>query len=370
MMSENKPIASFVHFSDFHLGEMIYDGGRHELDPGWQIKQGIFNWTSPNINVQKHDEELVKYFQHELNACKSIDGEKIYLNKADAFFLTGDIVSDAYSEQIINNFAYPYFTSKSLDDKPNHPSPKKFGLNIKPDKLIAIPGNHDKHLSNTLDGYQKSDFCVNTQNNKFAEHQKFDYENHKIINGQPFLIFALDSNLYKDKTFAEGEISQEQINWVQETMDDYKSNGVVFSEEEKEVPFEDCIKILLIHHSPKDINPQHHWGIPQGPYKRGKYNTHAIKNSHKVFADLENYFDIIFCGHFHTHYSALINNKSPLLIMAGTATEWTDLFDEKAYNSFNYLQIYPRKKVKLTVFTNRRARESFEPEASKHFQII
>ena len=365
-MSDDELIASFVHFSDFHLGEMIYDHGGPELNIKDQIIEGIREKRYPYLNLQKHSDDIAINLSDELEACREIDGENVYLDKSDAFFLTGDIVTDAYDETIINNFAYPYFTSKDLDTKPDHPYSTKFGLGIDPAKLFPIPGNHEKHMNNILRGYEKSNFCKNFQSNTFSKYQKLDYEHCLVIKGHPFLIFGLDSNYYKDKVFAEGEISRAQENWVKSKMENYKKNGV--ESDGRKFLFDECTKILLIHHCPKDINPKKFWPSPKNIFQKLNYNSHAIKND-KTFIDFfKNNFDMGFCGHLHKDYFELLDDETPL-IMAGTATEWSDPLIEDEYNSFNFIQVYSSKKIKLTVLTNKKRFDRFEIEKTESFEL-
>jgi len=256
-----------------------------------------------------------------------------------------------------------------LEDKPGHPRATNFGLGIDSSKLFPIPGNHDKHLSTSLGGFEESSFCQKIKNNTFHDYRKFDYERSLVINNQPFIIFGLDSNYYQDIVLAEGEISREQENWVGLRMDFYKKNGV--KGDDSSFPFDDAVKILLIHHCPTNITPESiNWLAPKNYIRRFNYRSHSIRNDKEVSGFIKNNFDLIFCGHLHKNHSELMDGKSPILIMAGTASEWTDPEEKSEYNSFNYIQIYSSKKIGLTVFTNQNHFNRFEPEDTEFYNIV
>jgi predicted phosphodiesterase len=293
-------LGAFVHLSDLHFGRDLFDATIPSGIKYSAATQFIFKMTPHDINI-------LEMLEHNLAGIRS----KMGLLEFDGWFVTGDILTYPYCESSFDDFAYDYLTNRIPRYHKKTGIQKDIGLEIDPEKLFCVPGNHDKMLRLDCEPYKSSKFCSNP-------HSACNYvrrvDGH---NNQIFLIIGIDSNYYEYPAMAVGEIKDEDVNIVVQWMKDLQAGEEVRRLRLSADEYEDSIKIAILHHSLK-------------PHLSPTYQWCKLIDRQKRLDELTLYFDIILYGHFHEH--GLYYYNDAYLIACGSTSQHHHKNRKNAFN--------------------------------------
>jgi hypothetical protein len=243
---------AFVIFSDLHLGQSLLKDAEVRFDqPEWAKKliradtgiQAFFRW-----NCAPHSDALVKRLRSALNTILVGLQKKEF----DLYLILGDQVT--WPDDASFDFASQLFWGpKRITDEYMGGETSCYCLCIPKDRVVLIPGNHDKLLRQDLKQYSK--FLGQTP------HKRECYFVSKHIGGQDFLFAALDASRYtkeKNCTFdvicsdcrgslAAGEIDDRLMKQMRDKLRLLRSGQQV--DGARLTNYDAAIKILMIHYA-------------------------------------------------------------------------------------------------------------------------
>ena len=126
-------VATIVHLSDLHLGGAALDTGRPDKATASSF------WKKRRLEMQTHDPYVFACLRTNLKSaarCVGAEGDRF-----DFYLVTGDISTNATSAE-----RFSFARNFLLDSIPLDAS-FSAGLQLDPESLFCVPGNHDKMQS-------------------------------------------------------------------------------------------------------------------------------------------------------------------------------------------------------------------------------
>lgn len=255
--------------------------------------------------MQSHDGFIFANLRIELQMAARVVGA---IDDAfDMYVVTGDISTTSTPSERFT-FAQQFLLSTV------RVSPKFLaGLNLDPDRLVCLPGNHDKMQEATLERYLSAfgelpaapPFCLKRQ-----------------IRGRTFLFFGIDSNLYKEGNIAVGEISASTLGWLNEELTAYSDL--------------DAVRILLLHHHPADLNRFRRASLFSALL--GRFTV--LEEGKRLLQSCRGRIDVIMHGHEHLPVAFRDPISEAVIVSAGSTMEWQPRSNK---NSFHVLVFHDRE---------------------------
>ncbi len=146
-------LASVLHLSDPHLADQFdYDPA---LIPTWVRQVGAYFSKGRPLGMP-HDSAVLALLPAELLRVRSLV-QKRYpsFTDFDAAIVTGDLLTLPYGPPSYDRFAHDWLTATVATRNHGHT-----GLQLAPDRLVVIPGNHDRLGQKHCDQYQASRFVT------------------------------------------------------------------------------------------------------------------------------------------------------------------------------------------------------------------
>src|SRR5262249_13387443 len=133
--------------------------------------------------------------------------------------------------------------------------------------------NHDKMYEATLERYLSAFWDLPSQP---------PFVRSIEIRGMRFLFFGIDSNAYDEGNVGIGEISEATVGWLGEQIECYRGHR-------------DCLRVLLLHHHPADLNQfrRHSWVDAL----KGRFTL--LRGNERLLALCRDEIDVIMHGHEH-----------------------------------------------------------------------
>lgn len=194
------------------------------------------------------------------------------------------------------------------------------GLSVSPNRLILVPGNHDKMLHPDLETYH------GLLSARASLPSKPDPRGchliSKTIRGHEFLFIVVDANVYAPERekldgsarghLARGEISQSLIDTVHERLELLQAIGII---DDAEVGnYSSCIKILLVHFAP-DLDRLR---SASGGFKE-RLLPHECSGLARLIKSLNTELDLVIHGHMHV--ASVYKCESVDVISLGSACQ-------------------------------------------------
>ena len=307
------PTATVLHLSDLHLGANFDDkGGVHK---SW--KSSLFRVGG--LTMQAHDPYIFT------SLSTAVRSAARFLNTPedvfDLVFVTGDISTNADSEERFQ-FAEAYLTGtvKVQTDF-------AIGLDIDPDRLACVPGNHDKYGEAVKPArYSK---CFDRYPDVLPYRTVVDIRRSR----QKLFLFGIDSNLYAEGNVAVGKITPETLGWLAGQFEESKS--------EYEAS-DSAVRILLLHHHPADLNRFRRQSPRTLIDRLFKGRLTRLEEGERLLKLCNGSIDLICHGHEHFPIVFTEETSRCLIVSAGTAAQ----FQRKRCgnrNSFHALAFFERR---------------------------
>jgi 3',5'-cyclic AMP phosphodiesterase CpdA len=304
-----KPIASFLHISDLHLGASFEDCGKVERGTVWgRLK-------SKRLTMQAHNQQILMQLPLTILRLWQIKKSLFRVAWADEYedhpFFDRVIVSGDISTAATNierfAFAFGYLTSRVPACRRSlYASQSGVGLRIDKDILLCVPGNHDKMHETTLERYDSS----------FSQVPAACPYVHLIHRYSRDIVFlGLDSNDYSEGMIAAGAIDNSRLAWLTSRFQDMETIGL--QDGEGRVSVEQCrkaIRCLLLHHHPVDLSPWKGW--------HSFDHFSILDGADKLLELIKGRVDIVFHGHEHYPIYFPHSDTGTIIISAGSASEW------------------------------------------------
>jgi hypothetical protein len=326
------PKAIFVVLSDLHFGAEF----NRPAELPTLYAPGILNCLAPKIR---------SYFER---ACNSHDigiliSLPMYLKKLrrylvadgypntdfDLYLVLGDLAT--YTNGASYVFLREYLTNHYYPPVGYSICP---GMAIPPERLVVIPGNHDKLLCRDTSIYF-SQFVnpLNLPNGPTPQRSLFLS---RLIAGIEFLFILLDANIYatKDKCLdrscfkhvAKGEVSDALFVEVSSKLKKLRSGDSV--DNIKLSNYESAIKILLVHYA---VNPLSVHGYLLPPSEL--ILPHDCPHLDELVGSLRS--DLRLVVHGHLHHPKIYNVQGVQVVSATTTTQLS-----KGKNGFFLLKFF------------------------------
>lgn len=291
-------MTTIFHISDLHFAE--------EFDYLDEVENN--DKKKHTKGLQGHDAKIWLSLRNHLLSRISQCGEDYKI------CVTGDISRFGNIDSF--NLASDLFFDESTSD-----ISKKYGLGLKREKFIMVPGNHDS--------YDKSYIKRNnlrTFNGVFHP-TKEDYPipfEEKISN-KDYTFFIVDSTYKKNgvsltKKLGKGNVSSSQLDQIK----GYLLNPQAL----------DSIKIMCLHHSPIILDDKH------------KRNLMLEKSHQLLGAIVKNNIDIVLCGHLHDDFYDILPLRKLIKLLPrkrGLGRMKINIFKETQLNDYNQIIIKGRK---------------------------
>lgn len=307
--------ATILHLSDLHLGQSFNDSGLADKAGGISAKGLISAYKHRGLMMQSHNGYIVAGLHTEIRlAARSVGSPE---DSFDFHVITGDISTNANSEE---RFA---FARKFLTEKVKVSEAFSTGLGLSRDKVLCVPGNHDKMNEVTLERYLKAF-------GDLPESPPYAIETH-ARSGQRFIFYGIDSNVYSEGNVAVGKIHPETLGWLGEQLEKPTKNDHQ----------DNTVRILLLHHHPANLNPFRRlsWKTFARSFFDNPFTT--LLEGERILNLCAGKIDIIMHGHEHFPIVFLNKDSGCIVVSGGTASEFQSRPEHK--NSFHTLVFYQRK---------------------------
>lgn len=306
------PSATILHLSDLHLGKNFQDiGGKHKSSVSSLWKRG-------GLTMQAHDPYILPTLSMGLrSAARFINGRD---DQFDLYLLTGDISANSDSIERFQ-FAARYLTAEVVLEEN-----QSIGLNIPTNKLLCVPGNHDKINEASKPIRYSKVFKKYPDTVPYVRIIKIQESN------QRFLFYGIDSNLYEEGNIAVGEITPETFAWLSNQFDEQSKAANLD---------ESLVRILILHHHPADLNRFRKFSIRYLIHRFFSGRLTRLEEGERLLKLCKGHIDIICHGHEHFPISFVDDLSRCVIVSAGTASQ----FQVKKYytpNSFHCLAFYNR----------------------------
>lgn len=278
--------AAILHLSDLHLGRDFEDIGMKATDVQRTARS---YWRRGGLVMQAHDPFIIASLRTNIRMAARRLG--LAEDKFDLMVVTGDISTTADSEErfrFARSFLTSSFTYNSID----------IGLRFAEDRVLCIPGNHDKMNEET---------CARYLTHFDDLPSKPPYVLEKRFNGVRFVFYGIDSNLYEEGNVALGKIRTETLAWLAERKDE--------SQQDSARPL--AVRILLLHHHPCDLNKFRKRTLMS--WFTGRLSR--LEEGDRLLDLCRGWIDIIMHGHEHFPVAFRDDVSGAVVVSAGTTSE-------------------------------------------------
>jgi 3',5'-cyclic AMP phosphodiesterase CpdA len=311
--------ATILHLSDLHLGEDPNDDGR-------PTRGSLFGWfATKSLEMQSHDPFILSSLHVNLRVAARSCGAG---DDFDFYVVTGDISTNATTKERFA-FAKQYLTGKLQFGRF-----MQVGLALDADRVFCVPGNHDKMFEKNLDRYLHGFASLPAEP---PYHQSVSARN-----GRTFHIFGIDSNAYGEGNVAKGAITPATLAWLADQLDQLPDEKPRTS-----------IRLVLLHHHPTDLNKFKRRSI--AAWFADKFTT--LDEGPRLLALCDGRVDVIMHGHEHLPVAFREENFTPILVSAGTASEWSPRGSQE--NSF-FTLTFSNNRLRVRKFAWNRAAFPFQ----------
>lgn len=250
----------------------------------------------------------------------------------DYLVITGDCVSSpriSSSESVVE-YLKDVFLEANFDFKK---------------RLLMVPGNHDVPFRRITNESKRLSSFAQLQFRLFGEER--DIRKVVTFPEDKILFLCLDSTLKSAQPIAEGEIGDEQLEWITERLNHLHA--------ESAETFEEYIKIALVHH--------HCTSMADQPARDAR--AMELLDSADLVEKLQHHsFHIVLHGHRHVpHIKPILLPEQRVLTIVGSGTT-THVVPEEQHghgNNFTVIDIYPDKNLLTHRLYKANAKNMFEP---------
>jgi len=322
-----------ILLSDLHLGSRLDE----QLSfPDFTVAPKTLGWFArKKINryfrkrCKSHDLNILKTLPHFLNFLRSRDGIDF-----DFYLVLGDIVT--LPSVAACQLAQAYLTNTKCVTAYSGLQHECTGLGIPLDRLIAIPGNHDKMLLTNLDLFNQ-EFAAPLGLPVIPKSKSyFIYKR----NGQiEFLFIIVEANIYcakskeLDKTYrrhlAKGAIKPDTKKEIKQKIEQIRAGNKVDHAQLDD--FKKAFKILLIHYAADDTQVAGRW---QGLFDL--VLPHQCEGLTELLKSVSANVDLLIHGHLHQPAAYA---HEGVQVLAATTT--TQMLEKR--NGFHLLKFYGRE---------------------------
>lgn len=312
-------LATILHLSDLHLGEDPDDEGR-------PTRGSFFGWFgTKSLEMQSHDPFILSSLHVNLRIAARSCGAG---DDFDLYVVTGDISTNATTTSRFA-FAKQYLTGKLPFGRF-----MQVGLGFEPKRLFCVPGNHDKMFEKTLERYLHG-FATLPAEPPY-------YRPVVARNGRTFHLFGIDSNSYGEGNIAKGAITPATLAWLSDALDRLPNEDLRTS-----------VRVLMLHHHPTDLNKFKRRSV--AAWLADKFTT--LDEGSRLLALCEGRVDVIMHGHEHLPIAFREEGFSPVIVSAGTASEWSPRGSQE--NSF-FTLVFDNDKLRVRKYAWNRAAFPFQ----------
>lgn len=293
--------AAFLILSDLHFGDDLLSESEGRLpDLPWYLKR--FDYKIKRFFDKRcaaHDIEIVTHLPRYLKlVSEELFGRRNDGKSFDACLLLGDVATQPTGAAF--KFAARYLTEERYstgDDLVKH---ECLGLGFPPDKIIVIPGNHDKLLQTDLSIFQKRFLNIVKIPEKPGPRQSF--LRRLSVGNTEFLFILVDASRYAseanriDRTYRKhlacGEIEPALHGELLEKLEKIKQGEEV---DGIRIPdYDGTFKILLIHYA---IDAQR--VMENKDHLEDLVVPHECVGLEKLIGELRSHLNLVLHGHLH-----------------------------------------------------------------------
>lgn len=314
--------AAILHLSDLHLGKDFYDAGTRDRADGINTSsvKSVLRHKGRQL-MQTHDGYIIPSLHLDIRRAARRLGAPD--GAFDFCVVTGDISTDSSPEQRFT-FARKFLTERltATDAATGHSI--DVGLDFAKERLLCVPGNHDKLRQQELHSYLTG----------FADlPAALPYvQTVRARSGQQFVFYGIDSNLYEEDNTAVGYVSPITLAWLNGAFEN-TAGGAGLNR--------DAVRVLLLHHHPADLNRfRSRSFFDYIPFVNVDSFTRLVEGERLLKACNGN-VDIIMHGHEHFPIAFYEPTSDCLVVSAGTASKFQA--DPNHKNSFHGLAFSGRR---------------------------
>lgn len=278
--------AGILHLSDLHLGRDFDDIGMKATDVQRTARS---YWSRGGLIMQAHDPFIIASLHSNVRMAARRLG--LAEDAFDLMVVTGDISTTADSEERFK-FARSFLTSSFKYENID------IGLRFADDRVLCVPGNHDKMNEKTCARYLAH--FDNLPN-------KPPYVLEKSCNGVRFVFYGIDSNLYEEGNVALGKIRTETLAWLADRKD----------ESQQDTTKPQAVRILLLHHHPCDLNKLRKRTLKN--WFTGRLSR--LEDGDRLLDLCKGWIDVIMHGHEHFPAAFRDDVSGAVVVSAGTTSE-------------------------------------------------
>ncbi|HEX7957278.1 MAG TPA: metallophosphoesterase, partial [Pyrinomonadaceae bacterium] len=314
--------AAILHLSDLHLGKDFEDVGTRDRADGINASsmKSVLRNRGRQL-MQSHDGYILPSLHLDVkSAARRLCAPA---EEFDFCVVTGDISTDSSPEHRFA-FARKFLTERFTVREEATGQEVAVGLNFAKERLLCVPGNHDKLRSQEREAYMTG-FADLPGDLSYAHAVR-------ARAGQQFVFYGIDSNLYEEDNTAVGSVSPFTLTWLKGAFANTAGGGALG---------EDAVRVLLLHHHPADLNQfrsRSFWDYV--PLVHLDSFT-RLREGERLLAACNGNVDIIMHG--HEHFPVVFHEpiSDCLVVSAGTASKFQA--NPHHRNSFHGLAFSGRK---------------------------
>ncbi len=312
--------ATILHLSDLHLGENFDDPGRTDKAT---LQQPLKIFKKGAAEGRSHDPYILCALPIEVRIAARQIGARD--GQFDFHVITGDISDTANSEE-----RFVFARQFLLETQSDHGL--EIGLNLPLDRVLCVPGNHDKMTERNPARYLK-EFKDLPATPPYVRQRQ-------ARNGRKFIFYGIDSNDYTEGNIGVGRIEPEVLAWLGKKLSSVRVEGNRRN---------DAARILLLHHHPCDLTamrPPSHNPLAS-LYRRfvhGRFTR--LDEGERLLEQCRGRIDIIMHGHEHFPVAFKDDRSGCLVVSAGTTAQFENRF---GVNSFHAL-VFSGNNVRVAQF--------------------
>lgn len=312
------PYAVFLLLSDLHFGADLLAEAEGTLfsTPTWLKVRDYRIQRFLGKRCVAHDINIVKSLPRYLKRLlEDLSEQGPTRDDFDLYLILGDMATRPCADSY--HFLRNYLTRTEYETGDSELKHVCAGLNLRTDRLVAIPGNHDKLLLSDLQLYQKE--FARRLDLPTAPGPQSCFFSHRRVHDHDFLFIQVEASKYasQDNTLdlscrehlAGGEITpdldQEIKTGLQQVKDGAKVDGISRDN------FSRAMKILLVHYA-VDTNR-----VAGSNHLEHLILPHACRGLEKLVSDLDSDIDLVIHGHLH---KAMLYKHGRVPVIAATTT--------------------------------------------------
>lgn len=285
------PDFAIVHLSDLHLGRSFADTGYLGGEAVKNIKNVA---TKGGLVMRAHDPYIVATLRSAIREAAATIG---WSSPFDAAIVTGDISTSADDDDRFQ-FARDYLVGSS------HWESRDIGLRLGTQRLLCVPGNHDKLYEASTARYLSAFSDLPSPPPYLA---KIGTQH-----GDRLEVIGIDSNDYSEGNVALGSITPQAMSWLA----DLRAESTTTPHAEEENLPSRPLRILALHHHPCDLNRFRK--LSARLVHRSRLTR--LQEAERLLDICAGWIDVILHGHEHFPISFRDNDSGCIVISAGTTS--------------------------------------------------